>query len=94
MSHTKRSLDRDMRDANYPVDYGSYDGLTSVGKKLVELGLQNIHVRHLLDPDSKDSDWKTFRDADPSPFVSIHTGQGSSSLPKRWLDLKQGDLGL
>lgn len=80
-------LARDMRMAKYPADFGTYNDLTEEGEKHVQLALQNLYARHLLDPESPDAEWKTFRDADPTPFKSIYTGQGSCALPGRWLDL-------
>lgn len=82
---------RNLRDSKYPVDFGTPGELNELGKKLVQLGLENVKMRHLLDPDSEDSAWKTFRDVDPQPLRSIYTGQQSAPLPKPWLELKPDD---
>lgn len=82
---------RDLRAAKYPIDYGSYQELSALGRKLADLTVENTGMRHLLDPKNDDAGWRTFRDVDPSPFVSIFTGQGSCALPKRWLELGPDD---
>ena len=59
-----------------------------VVEKLVKLGLENVKMRHLLDPESSDASWKTFRDVDPQMLQSIYTGQRAAPLPQAWLELK------
>ena len=83
---------RNLRDAKYPVDFGTYGELNDLGKKLVTLGLENVKMMHLLEPESKDSTWKTFRDVKPDTLQSIFTGQKATPLPKPWLELKGDDV--
>ena len=85
---------RNLKDAKYPVDFGTYGALNELGKKLVSLGFENLKMRHLLDPESEDSKWKTFRDVEPDKLQSIFTGQKAAPLPKPWLELKSNDVGL
>jgi hypothetical protein len=80
---------RDLRDANYPVDFGTYGQLTELGEKLVQLGLARVAAMHT--DDDADADWKTFRDTDPEKFFSIYTGKKSAALPKPWLELTSED---
>jgi len=82
---------RDLKAARYPVDYGTYEELNDMGKKLSKLTVHNIYMRHRLDPEDADADWATYRDVDPSPFVSIFSGQQACKLPKPWLKLKPTD---
>ena len=79
---------RNLREAKYPVDFGTYGELNELGQKLVKLGLENVKMRHLLDPESSDASWKTFRDVDPQMLQSIYTGQRAAPLPQAWLELK------
>ena len=82
---------RDFRDSHYPVDFGTYEGLNENGNMLLDLGVLNITMRHLLKEDSPDTDWKTFRDVDPTPFRSIHSSQQACSFSKHWLDLADNE---
>lgn len=79
---------RNLRDSKYPVDFGTLSNLSELGKKLVQLGFEHMKFRHLLDPESEDSTWRTYRDVDSQPMRSIFTGQESAALPKPWLHLK------
>jgi hypothetical protein len=81
---------RNLRDSKYPVDLGTFSNLSELGEKLVQLGMHNLMFRHLLDPESDESTWRTYRDANPQPLRSIYTGQESVALPKPWLELKDG----
>mmetsp|Transcript_31180 Transcript_31180/g.47171 ORF Transcript_31180/g.47171 Transcript_31180/m.47171 type:complete len:623 (-) Transcript_31180:235-2103(-) len=79
---------RNLKEAKYPVDFGTYGDLNDLGKRLVKLGLENIKLRHLLDPSEEEAEWKTFRDANPTGLSSIYTGEIPSALPKPWMELK------
>jgi hypothetical protein len=82
----------DFNDAKYPIEFGSYGALNEKGEKLVEIGLQNIIMRHLLDKSSDEAAWKTYRDVDPSPLRSIYTGQVPTPLPRPWLEMQTEDM--
>lgn len=82
---------RNLRDAKYPVKLSDESGtLTELGRKLVDLGLLNVKMRHLLDSDAPDATWRTFRDT-PEILHSIYTGQPSAPLPRPWLELTPED---
>jgi Flavin-binding monooxygenase-like len=78
---------RDFKDSKYPVDFGTYEELNENGNLMVDLGINNLTMRHLLREDSPDSDWRTYRDVDPTKFRSIYTGQCAYPFPKPWLEL-------
>ena len=82
---------REFKDSKYPVDFGTYEELNDHGNMLVDLGLQNLYVRHLLKDDSPDAEWRTFRDVDPAPFRSIYTGQQACAFRKHWLDIVKNE---
>ena len=81
---------RDFKDAKYPIDFGG-DELTDIGNMFVDLGLQNLNMRHQLKDDSPGVKRRTFRDVDTSIFRSIYTGQQACPFPKLWLDLDHDD---
>lgn len=85
--HLVGALARNMRNAKYPVDFGTAETLNDLGNKFFQLLLRKISSRRELDPDSKEAEWRTYRDADPLTFESIYTGQAAAPLPKRWLEL-------
>jgi Flavin-binding monooxygenase-like len=82
---------RNLRDSKYPVDFGTYGALNELGQNLVRLGVEHFKMLHLLDPNSPNASWATFRDVVPSQIQSIYTGQKAVPLPKPWLDLKPED---
>mmetsp|Transcript_18887 Transcript_18887/g.21061 ORF Transcript_18887/g.21061 Transcript_18887/m.21061 type:complete len:628 (+) Transcript_18887:44-1927(+) len=82
---------RNLKDSKYPVDFGTYGKLNDLGKKLVQLGFENIKLRHLLDPDNEESKWKTFRDVNPKALSSIYTSKIPTPLPKPWLEIKSNE---
>mmetsp|Transcript_29366 Transcript_29366/g.44815 ORF Transcript_29366/g.44815 Transcript_29366/m.44815 type:complete len:628 (-) Transcript_29366:258-2141(-) len=86
-----RLIARNLKESKYPINFGTYGDLNDLGKKLVKLGLENIKLRHLLDPSNEETEWKTFRDANPKGLSSIYTGETPSPLPKPWLLLKSDD---
>lgn len=82
-----RILARDMTDANYPLQIGSYNKLNEKGKALVEFNHVCGYARYDLDEESRDASWRTFRDCNPSKCYSIMTGTKAVPLKCRWLDL-------
>ena len=81
---------RDMVDAKYPLDIGTYKKLNEKGKALVEFDLITGFDAHQVDlvEGSKDSSWKTFRDCDCNKIYSIMTGTAAMPLKRHWLDLE------
>ena len=86
-----KALARNMRCANYPVDFGSYSELNEMGEKFVQIELQDDYARSMLDPKGLESEWMTFRDVDPKRFKSIFTDQPASALPGHWIDIGKGN---
>jgi len=79
-----------MKLAKYPVNFGKFDKLTSLGESYVDMCVWTERTRSILDAGSPDSEWKTFRDFDqPKKFVSLFTSTPSCPLPGHWLDLKK-----
>jgi hypothetical protein len=76
-----------MRTAKYPLDLGTQNALNEKGEQHVQIEMLNLFARHLLNPHSKDAQWRTFRDVDATPFKSIHTGQSAAPLPAPWVQL-------
>jgi len=87
-----RFLARDMIDASYPLDIGTYKKLNGKGKALVEMEVVSgfdFHSVELVEG-SRDSSWKTFRDGNPTNIRSIMTGTKAIPFKCHWLDL-EGD---
>jgi hypothetical protein len=87
-----RFLARDMIDASYPLDLGTYKKLNGKGKALVEMEVVSgfdFHSVELVEG-SRDSSWKTFRDGNPTNIRSIMTGTKAIPFKCHWLDL-EGD---
>lgn len=82
-------LARDMCDAKYLTDFGTYQSLNENGEIFADMELENEYARSMLDPGAPDAEWKTYRDVDANLFRSIHTGQSASPLPCKWIDLDQ-----
>ena len=80
-------------DCGYPVQYGNGQKLNEIGQQLSRMNVYDGQTRHKLNAEDRDSKWRTFRDADPTKFKSLHTGTVASSLKGRWLDLDdEGNL--
>jgi len=83
-----RRVARDMKLANYPVTFGKFEKLNSMGEKYVDICVGMERARSFLSPNSSDSAWKTFRDVDdPKIFASIYSSTPSCPLTNHWLDL-------
>jgi len=74
-----RKLARDMNDCNYGVDLGSWDKLSNLGEKLVEIVLASSKLRTCINQDTD----STFRDDINDSFASIFTGTKSCQLPAK-----------
>ena len=83
-----RQLARSMQDANYPLSFGNVNQLNKNGLEMVRMMCNDSFSRYdLAKCDDETKRWKTFRDADPSPYRSFLTGMGSTGLSGRWLDI-------
>lgn len=78
----------DARDAGYPLNIGTRDALNDTGRALVAIELRNEDSRVEMDETSPDAAWRTFRDVDPSAYVSVMTGTGAAPLKGRWLEIE------
>jgi thioredoxin reductase len=79
---------RDMKDAKYPMQFGDINQLNKVGTELVRMmSYDSFGHFDLWNCDDETKCWKTFRDTDPSPFRSLLTGMGSTSLKGKWLEI-------
>jgi len=83
-------LAQDMRDGSIPHDLGTAEKLNEKGELILKMKEHDHHARWLINPE--DSDWKTFRDGDPSGYVSIHTGNVAAPLEKRWIDIDETEM--
>ena len=81
-----RRLARDMKECNYPVDLGDWKKLSKKGEAVVKMLVATGNARSRIP--KEESGWMTFRDADPSQFVSIHTGTPACALPGHFMDIK------
>ena len=86
-----RLISRDMREAKYPDDIGTYEKFNEKGEKMVKVCTASWRHRIALPIEGPDSEWMTFRDGDPSELESIHTGTKAAPLRKRWIELAEED---
>jgi hypothetical protein len=83
-----RILARDMVDAKYPLQLGTYHKLNEKGNAFVEFNEACGHARYDLEEGSPDASWRTYRDCNPSKCYSIMTGTKAAPLKGHWLDLE------
>jgi len=81
-----------MRDISYPVNIGNKEKLNKAGKLIVNMHLHSLDARSRINPNSEESAWKTFRDDDPSHYVSLFTGNVAAPFDKHWIDLDEKNL--
>ena len=87
-----RFVARMMQEAQYPVDYGSFENLSEQAEKIIDYN--DLSYYHRLYLDGKEP-WRTFRDYyDGEKFKSIFTGRPSVSLKQKWLDIDDAARGL
>jgi thioredoxin reductase len=79
-----RRLARDMKASGYPVDFGDWKNLSKKGVQMVDMMIAAGLSRSKIP--SEDSSWKTFRDADPTQFVSVHSGAVAAPLSRPWIE--------
>lgn len=75
-----------MKECKYPVDLGDWKKLSKKGEAFVKMLVASGSARSRIPKD--ESSWMTFRDVDPSHFVSIHTGIPACALPGHFMDIK------
>jgi len=87
-----RQVARMMQEANYPVNYGSYDDLSKEAQAIIHYDELSYYHRNNLDGKEP---WRTFRDyTDGDQFKSIFTGRESVPLKQRWLDIDANDASI
>ena len=70
------------------MQFGDINQLNKVGTELVRMmSYDSFGHFDLWNCDDETKCWKTFRDTDPSPFRSLLTGMGSTSLKGKWLEI-------
>jgi hypothetical protein len=76
------------REANYPLDFGSWKELNAVGHTMNNMDKFGYYHRSKLDPSDEEKSWMTFRDyKDGHNFHSLHTGTKAVSLEKPWMKM-------
>ena len=86
--HSLKIIARYQQTSWHGGGFGSYDKLSPRGEALLAQYAEEEWSRVIDDTgDSKDLDWKTFRDIDPSPFQSLYTGTKAVPLKAHWMDL-------
>jgi len=80
-----------MQDISYPFNIGNAEELNESGELIVNMHLHSLEARQ-IDPNTTESIWKTFRDDDPSGYVSLHTGKVAVPFEKHWIDLDEKSL--
>lgn len=84
-----RQVARMMKEADYPVNYGTYDELSKDAETIIHYNDLSYYHRHNLNGKEP---FRTFRDyTDGDKFRSIFTGTPSVSLKKPWLDIDAND---
>ena len=89
-----RWLAQGMKDGGYPFSLGTYDKLNDEGEKMVRMAAaSDLSFRsEIEEEDSKDIEWRTFRDIDPHGFSSLITGIEAVPLAARWMDIDDEGL--
>lgn len=80
-----------MQEISYPFNIGNAEELNESGELIVNMHLHSLEARQ-IDPNTTESIWKTFRDDDPSGYVSLHTGTVAIPFEKHWIDLDEKSL--
>ena len=84
-----QQLGKEMKVGAYPFQLLSSndDELNEKGELLREMNINVGLERNRIEKTS----WRTFRDVDPSNFVSLHSGKASVPFKNRWIDLDDND---
>lgn len=81
-------LAREAKEANHPLSLvGSSGNFNDKGELLLKMQI-TVNYYH---EEIEESDWKTFRDIDPTGFMSLHTGQSAIPLKTKWLHIDDND---
>lgn len=78
---------RDMIEADYPFRIGTYEELNEKGEMMVKMHMIDDNRHETLNQEGDERNCKTFRDADPRRFISIHSGAVAAPLKTYWIDL-------
>ena len=84
-----QQLGKEMKDGAYPFQL-----LSSINDELNEKGELLHQMNSMVDLERsrlEKTSWQTFRDIDPSSFVSLYTGTASVPFKNRWIDLDDND---
>jgi hypothetical protein len=63
--------------------------ITGIGRRFYDNAKSDWITR--VDMVEEEKGWMTFRDVDPTKFVSVHTSTKAAPLKKRWIDLHDND---
>jgi hypothetical protein len=92
LSHIVKLIARDQVVGGHGGGWGSYEKLSERGENLVDQ-LVNEDPSRKFPIVEEETEWRTFRDIDPTPFESIYTGIKAAPLKGHWIDLgDDGDL--
>ena len=91
ISHVVKLIARDQVAGGHGGDWGSYDKLSVRGEKLVDQLVEEYYGSRMFPIVEEETEWRTFRDIDPTPYESIYTGIKAAPLKGHWMDL--GDDG-
>lgn len=84
-------LARNMKAANYPVDFGDGKKLSPLGEKYASMLVAKSKCRTEL-KNSSDSTWMTFRDTRRSEFASLFTDTKPVPLSGHWMEVSGNKL--
>jgi hypothetical protein len=88
--HPIKLIARDQVTGGHGGGWGTYDALSPRGEHLVDqYVVEDPSRRFPVVPE--ETEWRTFRDSDTTPFSSLYTGAKFVPLPGHWMDL--GDDG-
>jgi len=71
----------------YPFQFEAEQKPTDFAKKYLQLYIADSLSRYNLKKSIDGSEWRTFRDCEPSDYASIHTGTKAVPLKAKWMDL-------
>jgi len=88
ISYNLGYLSQKMSYGNYPFNFGSFMEINDVGKEFVRMSVHDMSNRLDLEGERvRGRAWKTFRDMDSSPYLSLFTGMKSIAMKGKWLEI-------
>jgi len=86
MRHAIKLIARNQQESGHGGDFGTYNDLSPRGEALLAQFVDEDWSRKFpIDP--VESEWRTFRDLDPTPYTSLYTGAKAAPLKAHWIDL-------